>query len=532
MSGARARVPRLAVAALAVAAVSDCGRVDPDTGPSDVQPLPSGPALQAALDLARTLTGGTGVSAAVVVEGKGRWAGASGSSDPETPLHAKMLFDIGSVGKNLVAALVLQLAEEDRLDLDDPVGQWLPPYQNVDEDITIRQLLGHTSGVFDFVEHPRSPFRVPFDSIAFDEATSPEATLRDLVGEPYFPPGTGWHYSTTNYLLLRLIVEEATGSTVRAEIQERFLRPLALGRTVVMDEERVSLEGHEAARPWFDADADGDLDDISSRGRAWMAGRSPAMIFASADDLARWTRALYGGQVLGKASLDEMLRFRRPSPGEPYSGYGLGTGELRFGGREIWGHLGWQYGYTAAMLHLPARETSIGLLINDNNMTCIGVAFVGLWTVVEYQAAPTVFAVAGVVAMLALSPLVAGLGGLLRRRRVSRQPTTRDGGWAGRRAKLLAVAFAGTFLAVNGLYLLQSVDPEGPATWECGSTGARAMLALAAAGAGLALLLSLSTLVVWREGRLPSPVRVHLLLVALAAVATVVYWQRLGLLLP
>jgi hypothetical protein len=184
------------------------------------------------------------------------------------------------------------------------------------------------------------------------------------------------------------------------------------------------------------------------------------------------------------------------------------------------------------MLHLPARETSIGLLINDNNMTCIGVAFVGLWTVVEYQAAPTVFAVAGVVAMLALSPLVAGLGGLLRRRRVSRQPTTRDGGWAGRRAKLLAVAFAGTFLAVNGLYLLQSVDPEGPATWECGSTGARAMLALAAAGAGLALLLSLSTLVVWREGRLPSPVRVHLLLVALAAVATVVYWQRLGLLLP
>ena len=278
--------------ALAAAAASGCGRADQDAGPSDARPLSSGPALQAALDIARTLTGGTGVSAAVVVEGEGRWAGASGRSGSGRPLHTRMVFDVGSVGKNLVAALVLQLAEEGRLDLDDPVHRWLPPYPNVDPDISIRQLLDHTSGVFDFVEHPQSPFRVPFESIAFDEATSPEATLRELVSEPYFPPGTGWHYSTTNYLLLRLIVEETTGSTVRAEIQERFLHPLALDQTVVMDEESVSLDGHEAARPWFDTDGDGALDDISSRGRAWMAGRSPAMVFASADDLARWTQAL------------------------------------------------------------------------------------------------------------------------------------------------------------------------------------------------------------------------------------------------
>ncbi len=513
---------------VAAVAVSGCGRADSEAGPPDDRALPSGPALQAALDIARTLTGGTGVAAAVVVRGEGDWTGASGRSGSETPLHTGMLFDVGSVGKNLVAALVLQLAEEGLLDLDDPVGRWLPPYPNVDAGISIRQLLDHTSGVFDFVEHPRSPFRVPFESIAFDEATSPEATLRELVSERYFPPGTGWHYSTTNYLLLRLIVEKATGSTVRAGIQERFLHPLALHQTVVMDEESVSLDGHEAARPWFDGDGDGALEDISSRGRAWMAGRSPAMVFASADDLARWAQALYGGRVLKKASLDEMVRFRRPAPGEPYSGFGLGTGELRFGGREMWGHLGWQYGYTAAMLHLPARETSIALLINDNNMACIGVAFVGLWGVVEYQASRTVFAVVGVVAILALSPLVAGLGGLLRRRRRLPGQTTR----AGRRAKLLAVAFAGTFLVVNGLYLLRSVDPEGPMTWQGGSAAVRAALVLATMGAGLALLLVISTLVVWRQGRLPAPVRVHLLLVALAAVATVVSWQRLGLLLP
>ena len=518
--------------ALAAAAACGCGRADPDVGSCEGRPLPSGPALQAALDIARTLTGGTGVSAAVVVEGKGSWAGASGRSGSETPLHTRMVFDVGSVGKNLVAALVLQLAEEGRLDLDDPAGRWLPPYPNVDADTSIRQLLDHTSGVFDFVEHPRSPFRVPFDSIAFDEATSPEATLRELVSEPYFPPGTGWHYSTTNYLLLRLIVEEATGSTVRAEIRGRFLLPLALDQTVVMDEESVSLDGHEAARPWFDADGDRALDDISSRGRAWMAGRSPAMVFASAGDLARWSQALYGGRVLGKASLAEMVRFRRPAPGEPYSGFGLGTGELRFGGREIWGHLGWQYGYTTAMLHLPDRETSIAVLINDNNMACIGATFVGLWLVAEYESSPVAFAVATVVAILALSPLVLGPAGLVLRRRVLRGARPPGPGAWGRRARLLAVSFAGCFLVVSALYLVHSVDPESPMTWAAGGTPVRVMLLLATTGLGLALLLVVSTVLAWREAGPALPAKVHLALVGVAAVTLVVWWQRLGLLLP
>jgi hypothetical protein len=157
---------------------------------------------------------------------------------------------------------------------------------------------------------------------------------------------------------------------------------------------------------------------------------------------------------------------------------------------------------------------------------------VGLWGVVEYQASRVAFVAAGLVAILALSPLVAGLGGLLRRLRTSGRPRTGAGGRAGRRAKLLAVAFAGIFLVVNGLYLFHSVAPEGPMTWEGGSTGVRVTLALATAGAGVALLLALSIVLAWREGRVPSPVRVHLLLVALAAVAAVVYWQRLGLLPP
>jgi hypothetical protein len=300
----------------------------------------------------------------------------------------------------------------------------------------------------------------------------------------------------------------------------------------VLDEGHVSLEGREAARPWFDADGDGALDDISSKGRAWMTGRSPAMVFASADDLARWTQALYGGRILRQTSLNEMVRFRRPAPGEPYSGFGLGTGELRFGGREIWGHLGWQYGYTAAMLHLPARKTSIALLINDNNMACIGATFVGLWLVAEYESSPVAFAAAAVVAILALSPLVVGPAGLVLRRRALRGARPPGPGAWGRRARLLAVSFAGCFLVVSALYLVHSVDPEGPMTWAAGATSTRVMLLLATTGVGLALLLVVSTVLACRDSWPALPAKVHLALVAVAAVTLVVWWQRLGLLLP
>ena len=91
----------------------------------------------------------------------------------------------------------------------------LPPLPHVEPSITVRQLLGHTSGVFDFVEHERSPFRVPYAAIDFAAVSSPEQVVVDLAGEPYFPPGQGWHYSTTNYLLLRMIAEEVSGAPVR-----------------------------------------------------------------------------------------------------------------------------------------------------------------------------------------------------------------------------------------------------------------------------------------------------------------------------
>jgi D-alanyl-D-alanine carboxypeptidase len=347
--------------------------------------LPYARGLARALDLAVRIARGTGACASVIVAGQGAWTGASGISEPGVPVTPDMLFDVASVGKNYLAALVLQFVEEGLLGLDDPLHKWLPDYAHIDRSITVRQLLNHTSGIHDFVEHPQSPYRTAFEEIEFEVASSPEEVVSTLVGEPYFPPGEGFHYSSTNYVLLRMIAAKVTGSPVSAEIRRRFLNPLGLDHTVVLDSDAPLPGAYRVAHNWWDADGDGVLEDISSRPRAWIATRSPAMVYTTAGDLAGWSQALYGGEVLGPETMAEMLAFHRPaptSPGEPLAtGYGLGTQELRLGGLKMWGHLGWQYGYTTSMVYLPKRSTSITITINDNNMALANLAFFGLWLV-------------------------------------------------------------------------------------------------------------------------------------------------------
>ena len=191
--------------------LSGCGPSNLSQSAALPTELPYARGLERVLSLAVRVTGGTGASAAVIVPERGAWSGASGISEPGVPVTPDMLFDVASIGKNYLAALVLQLVQEGKLGLDDPLRKWLPDYENIDGAITVRQLLNHTSGIHDFVEHPQSPFRTPFDAIDFGAASSPEEVVSTLVGAPYFAPGDGFRYSSTNYVLLRMIVEEATG---------------------------------------------------------------------------------------------------------------------------------------------------------------------------------------------------------------------------------------------------------------------------------------------------------------------------------
>jgi D-alanyl-D-alanine carboxypeptidase len=136
----------------------------------------------------------------------------------------------------MVATLVLQLAEEGKLSLDDPIGKWLPSYPQVDPAITIRQMLNHTSGLFMFWEN-----QTLWDDLIRHRTRhfTPEEVLGYLK-EPHFRPGEGYRYSNTGYLLAAMIITRATGSTRAAEMRQRFWEPLGLRSACLALEEPVS----------------------------------------------------------------------------------------------------------------------------------------------------------------------------------------------------------------------------------------------------------------------------------------------------
>ncbi|UCG88382.1 MAG: beta-lactamase family protein [Gemmatimonadota bacterium] len=320
--------------------------------------------LQGILDDTLRAHDGTGVSAALLIPGEQPWVGTSGRSHGSVAITAQTLFGVSSVTKVYVAALALRLAEEGLLGLDDSLRQWLGSYAHVDSTITIRQLLNHTSGVYDFVEHP-----LAWDSILYDPSRlwSAGEIVTSFVSEPYFRPGAGFHYSNTGYLLVGMIIEAATGSDVSAALRNRFWDPLALRNTFFDVEEAIP---GELAHPWIDAGNDGVLDDFSSvpRTAASSASWTAGAIIATALDLAQWGRALYGGAILSDASLAQMLA-------ETGSGYGLGTdlilGEEHFNGEPAVGHAGSGLGFASVLAYLHNLDVSVAVLMNDNNLDCM-----------------------------------------------------------------------------------------------------------------------------------------------------------------
>jgi D-alanyl-D-alanine carboxypeptidase len=512
-----------------------CGQPDSATLPDTTAPRFARD-LQRVLDLSVRITNGTGISAAVIVPGQGTWTGAAGRSEPSKALAPDMLFDIASIGKNFLAILVCQLAEEGRLSLDDPLSKWLPDYPNVDNSITIRQLLNHTSGLFDWVDHPQSPYRRPFSTIVFEEVSSPEEVLSKLVSGPYFSKGGGFHYSTTNYTLLRMIAEKATGSTVGKEIRTRFLEPLKLSHTFVLDAETRLPETVSVAHAWCEIEGNGNLTDVTSRPVTWIATRSPALMYSTAEDLARWSQAVYGGKILDRTWLEEVLTFHRPTPaapGEPFAvGYGLGTEELRLGGLVMWGHLGWQYGYTSSMLYVPKRSASIVVLINDNNMMLINLAAIGLCMVTEYHLATVRFLLLFGSALLLLSMFVlwplSYAASFFRKPRegcVVSTHTKRRKAIAARWIALLAgVSIAGTTI----LYLGYSLNPLAQLSWSGGTPIVWGLISLSITSVVIAVVLVFMTWRVWKDKLWSVTWRLHYTLVTLAGL--IAAFSLLGLL--
>lgn len=303
-----------------------------------------------------------GVSAAIV-NSDGVWVGTAGISHDTVAMKPDMLFSIGSVTKNFVAALTLKLVEVGTLSLEDRLSDWMPAYTYVDPEITIRQLLNHTSGIYMFWNNDDL-----WDALKNERSRifTPEEVL-GYIKEPDFPAGQGWRYSNTNYLLLAMIIEKATGSTLASELRLRLWKPLNLRNYYLWLADSIpDNQAHVFGDNFEFGSAEQDLT-FMPRASHESIGFGSSGIVTTAEDLADWGYQLFEGQVLTEKSMHEMLSFVDFLPQSNMKGYGLGVQLFRSTvshGSEAIGHGGGNIGSTTYMIYLPEYHTSLVVMVN------------------------------------------------------------------------------------------------------------------------------------------------------------------------
>src|SRR3954454_625489 len=345
------RTGAVALATLAAATMAATASAAPDR--------PDRAKLQHALDA--VVSSGAPGAIALVREGRRSVQLVSGYETLATkrPMRARDRFRVGSITKTFVATVVLQLAGEGTLTLDDTVERWLPGLVPGGADITIRQLLNHTSGLGDYADDTfvrrvlDAPGRVwaPKELIAVGTSHPPP-----------FGPGAGLAYSSTGYIALGLIVEKATGNQLSTELRRRIFAPLQLRSTSLDTSPRIAGRHAHGYTRYHGGRRAVDISDIG-QSFAWAAGA----IVSNTHDLARFYRALLRGRLL-RADLLAAMRTTVPAAEQMW---GLGIIETFHHCGHSWVHGGETLGYETnadsspdgppqAMFAINADESVLG----------------------------------------------------------------------------------------------------------------------------------------------------------------------------
>lgn len=315
-----------------------------------------------------------GISAAALVPNQGIWTGTAGiSSQDSDAVTAEMVFGAGSITKNFIASIILQLDEDDSLSINDSLGKWIPHYNNINSSATIKQLLGHTSGIYNVTDNPN--FIAAINSNLNRRWTIEEVLTGGYVLNPYFTPGAGFHYSNTGYMILGIIIEKILRTNLAQIFRERFFNQFYLtGSFFEIDDTITAPFAHN----WADITGTGIIQDAFFI--PTMALNSSTIgaggVISRPDNLVRWLDLLYNSSfVLDSVSKSQMLTFRSANISGA-TGYGLGTMRYPLTGRFGYGHGGNTFGYTSVMIYDPVDKISIAIMMNrDLNGGPPGIAF-------------------------------------------------------------------------------------------------------------------------------------------------------------
>ncbi|GLW78704.1 serine hydrolase [Actinokineospora globicatena] len=272
---------------------------------------------------------------------------------PPRPIGTDDGFRIGSVTKSFVATVVLQLVNEGKVRLTDTVERWLPGVVPGGDRISLRQLLNHTTGLFDYTEDGQWLAAAMADTARSWSAR--ELVTVGVAHPPLFTPGARWSYSNTNYILAGLIAEKASGRALNRLVSERIAGPLGLRDTFLATDARVR-PGHIHG---YQPNEDGTFTDTTS----WtptMAGAAGAIV-STPQDVASFYRALLGGRLLNQSRLSDMLT--TVDVPERNGGYGLGIYYLDTPCGRVWGHAGDFPGYHTIAYQDRSGKRSATLMV-------------------------------------------------------------------------------------------------------------------------------------------------------------------------
>lgn len=314
-----------------------------------------------------------GINLAVVMPNNEILAVSAGYSDKEKQVLMKpedKMFS-GSTGKTFCAAVILQLVDEGKLNLDDQVSkyfgneEWFTRLPNANE-VTVRMLLNHTSGI------PRYVFD---DSIWKAMQADPDKIWTGVERlsyifdtEPVHPAGMGWGYSDTNYIILGMLIERLTGNEYYAELTKRILNPMNLSNTLPGNTREIPglIPGYSA----FSAELFIPEKVLLDNGKFAF---NPQMEFTgggiacTTSDLAKWGKLYYGGKVFSGKSLELM---RTPSDQktslDDNAGYGFAAFVWNENGQLSYGHTGFFPGYVTIFEYIPDLDVSIGMQWNTD----------------------------------------------------------------------------------------------------------------------------------------------------------------------
>jgi CubicO group peptidase (beta-lactamase class C family) len=289
-----------------------------------------------------------GAAVMVLRDGRVTYVGTFGWRDAarRLPVRRDTLFEIGSITKQFTAACILQLQAAGKLQIDRPLSDYLPEAPHASE-VTLRQLLTHTSGLHDYITDAQGEI----DAKASQPSSYPDLIARIASLPLDFPPGSRWAYSNTGYLLLGRVIETVSGETYWDYLRGHILQPLRMTRT-----RTVADEGRLAAMAKGYRHRNGVLETAPVLDASWAA--AAGLLVAPLDDLAKWDTALLAGKVV-PASDYRLMTLPASTRDGASTGYGFGFFLAPKDDQPRIGHTGGSNGFTSADEYFPRQGVRI-----------------------------------------------------------------------------------------------------------------------------------------------------------------------------